>query len=119
VDGLDEQLDGPLLLQLRHAGPDPIVFVVLGVLALLFGLALDAKLVDIKGKLKAYVFPTVAIAFVFALKYPEEATPNSLVKPAVSYLLFALLVGGLPAWLIGLFVKLLFTPKVKKAPSRR
>jgi hypothetical protein len=119
VDGLDEQLDGGLTVALRPGGLNPLIFLILGVMALLMALALDVKLVDLKGKLKGYLLPTVAIAFAFAQYYPEEATPHALVRPAVSGLLFALAVGGLGGWVIGAFFKLIFTPKVKKPASRR
>jgi hypothetical protein len=119
VDGIDEQLDGGLTVALRPGGMNPLIFIILGVAALLMALVLDVKLVDIKGKLKGYLLPAVAVAFAFAMYYPDEATPHALVRPAVSGLLFALVVGGLGGWVIGAFFKLIFTPKVKKPASRR
>ncbi len=44
----------------------------------------------------------------------------TLVKPAISSLLFALVVGGLGGWAAGGIVRFLFGPKIKKsAPARR
>jgi hypothetical protein len=119
VDGIDEQLDGGLTVALHPGGLNPLIFVILGVVALLMALVLDVKLVDVKGKLKGYLLPALSIAFAFAQYYPQEATPHSLVKPAVSGLLFALVVGGLGGWIVGAFFKLIFTPKVKKTAPRR
>jgi hypothetical protein len=118
VDGIGDELDGGLTVALRQAGLDPVIFLILGIAALLMALVLDVRLVDVKGKLKGYLFPSVAIAFAFGRYYPENATPHELVKPAVSGLLFALFVGGLGGWIIGAFFKLIFTPKVKKAARR-
>ena len=52
ADGVDEQLEGGLTVALRSGGLDPIVFIVLGALAILIGLVLDTRLVDPKGKQK-------------------------------------------------------------------
>jgi hypothetical protein len=111
---VDEQLEGGLKLELRRASLSPLVFIVLGALALLMALVLDTRLVEIKGNKKSYLTACVAIAFVFALGYPDEATPHSLVRPAVSAFLLALVVGGLGGWLVGGMVRALFGPKKPK-----
>src|SRR3954469_4883589 len=98
ADGVDEQLEGGLHVALRPGGLDPVVFIVLGALAILIGLVLDTRLVDIKGKQKAYLTAATELAFAFSMYYWREATPSRLVKTAVSALLFALLVGGLGGW---------------------
>lgn len=120
VDGVDEQLEGGLSVALRPGGLDPIVFIVLGALAILMGIVLDTRLVDLKGKQKAYLTASTAIAFTFSLYYWQEATPSRLVKTAVSALLFALLVGGLGGWVVGGVARALFGPKLpKKAGAKR
>jgi hypothetical protein len=119
VDGLDEEIEGGLNVALRKGSLSPLIFIVLGALALLLALILDARLKDAKDKLKSYLTATFAIAFAFGMYYPDEATPHALVRPAVSGLLFALVVGGLSGWLVSAVVKLAFGPKVKKAAARR
>ncbi len=114
ADGVDEQLEGGLQVALRPGGLDPIVFIVLGSLAILMAIVLDTRLVDVKGKQKAYLTASTAIAFAFSLYYWREATPARLVKTAVSALLFALLVGGIGGWLVGGIARVLFGPKVPK-----
>jgi hypothetical protein len=121
ADGVDESLDGGLQVALRPGGLDPIVFIVLGALAILLGIVLDTRLVDIKGKQKAYLTAATAIAFAFSLYYWREATPSRLVKTAVSAMLFALLVGGVGGWAVGGIARALFGPKLpkKKTASTR
>ncbi len=120
-----EQLESGLKVELRHGGSlPPAVTLALAVLALLMAVVLDARLLEPKlpGKqkaqktAKAHLTACFAIAFVFALSYPLEATPHKLVKPAVSSLLLALL-GGLAGWLIGGIARVLFGPKVKKTAT--
>lgn len=121
ADGVDEQLEGGLSVALRPGGLDPIVFIVLGALAILMAIVLDTRLVDLKGKQKSYLTASTAIAFAFAIYYFDEATPSRLVKTAVSALLFALLVGGLGGWVVGGVARALFGPKPPKktATARR
>jgi hypothetical protein len=121
ADGVDDQLDGGLSVALRPGGLDPIVFIVLGALAILMAIVLDTRLVDLKGKQKAYLTAATSIAFAFSLYYWREATPARLVKTAVSALLFALIVGGIGGWMVGGLARVLFGPKLpkKKAASSR
>lgn len=119
ADGVDDQLDGGLTASLRAGGLDPVLFIVLGALAILIAIVLDTRLVDQKGKQKSYLTAATAIAYAFALYYWHEATPSRLVKTAVSGLLFALLVGGLGGWLVGGIARGLFGPKPAKKPARR
>jgi hypothetical protein len=121
ADGIDDLLEGGLSVQLRPGGLDPIVFIVLGALAILMGLILDTRLVDLKGKQKSYLTAAMAIAFCFSMYYWREATPSHLVKTAVSALMFALVVGGLGGWIAGGLARALFGPKApkKKATSTR
>jgi hypothetical protein len=121
ADGVDEQLENGLTVALRPGGLDPIVFIVLGAIAVLLGLVLDTRLVDLKGKQKPYLTAAMGIAFAFSMYYWREATPSRLVKTAVSALLFALLVGGIGGWLAGGIARVLFGPKLpkKKAATPR
>ena len=93
----------------------------LGALAISMALVLDTRLVDLKGKQKAYLTAAMAIAFSFSMYYWREATPSRLVKTAVSAFLFALIVGGIGGWLVGGMARLLFGPKLpkKKATTTR
>jgi hypothetical protein len=114
ADGVDEQLDGGLSVALRAGGLDPIIFIVLGALAILMALVLDTRLVDLKGKQKSYLTAATAIAFSFSMYYWREATPSRLVKTAVSGMLFALVVGGVGGWVVGGLARFLFGPKPPK-----
>jgi hypothetical protein len=122
ADGVDEQLETGIHVVLRPGGLDPIIFIVLGALAIAMALVLDTRLVDIKGKQKSYLTAATAIAFAFSIYYWREATPTRLVKTAVSALLFALIVGGIGGWAAGGIARALFGPRAPKktaAPSRR
>jgi hypothetical protein len=115
VDGVDDQLAEGLILDVRPAGPNPILFIILGALSILAALFLDAKLVDPKRKVKTYLTVGVAIPFVFSLRFPDVATPHSLVKPGVEALVIGLVIGGLGGWVLGALAKIMLGPKVKKA----
>ncbi len=115
VDGVDEQLADGLHIDVRPAGPNPLLFILLGVLAIVGALALDARLTDGKGRIKSYLAVGVGICFGFALYFPEEATPHSLVRPAVSALVVGLAAGGIGGWVLGALARMLFGPKLKKA----
>jgi hypothetical protein len=116
-DGVDDQLDG-LTVTLHKGGLNPIIFIVLGALALAMALVLDTRLVDLKGKQKSYLTAAVAVAFAFSLRYPLYATSLHLVGPAVSELLWALVVGGLSGWAVGGLARLWFGPKLPKTKAR-
>jgi hypothetical protein len=120
-----DKLESGLKVELRHGSRiSPVTFLVLSVLALLMALVLDTRLIEPKlpGKqksqktAKSHLTACLAIAFVFALRFPEEATLHHLVKPAVSALLQALL-GGLAGWLIAGLARVLFAPKIKKTAA--
>jgi hypothetical protein len=123
ADGVDDQLEEGLAVALRSGGPNPLVFTAMAVLALLLALGLDAKLVDpstLTGKSKSkgvrtYLTAAVGVALVFSLDYPAEATPHSVVRPAVGALALGLLAGGIGGWLLSTIARGLFGPKVKKA----
>jgi hypothetical protein len=117
ADGVDEQLENGLTVALRAGGLDPVVFIVLGALAILIALVLDTRLVDVKGKQKAYLTAAMAIAFSFSMYYWRDATPSRLVKTAVSALFFALIVGGIGGWAAGGIARALFGPKIPKKKS--
>jgi hypothetical protein len=117
ADGVDEQLEGGLTVALRAGGLDPVIFIVLGALAIALALVLDTRLVDLKGKQKAYLTAAMAIAFCFSMYYWREATPSRLVKTAVSALLFAVVVGGIGGWAAGGIARALFGPKPPKKAS--
>jgi hypothetical protein len=120
ADGVDEQLESGLSVALRAGGLDPIVFIVLGALAIAMALVLDTRLVDLKGKQKSYLTAATAIAFCFSMYYWREATPSRLVKTAVSAMLFALVVGGIGGWAVGGIARFLFGPKApKKVAAKR
>jgi hypothetical protein len=115
VDGVDDQLADGLHVEVRPSGPNPILFIVLGAVALLLALGLDARLTDAKGKVKSYLAVGVGICFVFAIFFPGEATPHSLVRPAVGELARALGLGGIGGWVLGALGRVMFGPKIKKA----
>lgn len=117
-DGVDEQLDG-LTVALHKGGLNPIIFIVLGALALAMAVVLDTRLVDVKGKQKSYLTAAVAVAYAFALRYPLYATSQHMVGPAVSEFLWALVVGGLAGWAVGGLARLGFGPKIKKQRASR
>ena len=116
----DQQLEGPLVVQLRAAAYDPIFCLVLGALVILIGLFFDVKLTEPKVKDKTWLGMAAAITYVFAIWFPITVTPHSLVRPAVGELVRALLIGGLGGWLLTIIARSLFGPKTpKKAPSKR
>jgi hypothetical protein len=115
ADAIDEQLDDGLAISVRPGGPNPIIFIVLSVVALLFGIGFDARLQDGKSKVKTYLAAGVGVTLVFAVNFPGDATPHSLVRPAVGAVVLALLIGGLGGWVLGAVAKVLFGPKLKKA----
>jgi hypothetical protein len=114
TEGVDDQLAEGLVVDVRPAGPNPLYFIILGVLALVGALILDARLVDQKGKTKGYFAVAVALCIVFGIDFPKGATPHSLVRPAVDSLVWALLVGALPGWIAGILARVWFGPKLKK-----
>jgi hypothetical protein len=120
TDAIDDKLDGGLTVDVRSAGLNPIIFLVLGGLALLLAIFFDARLViDPKTKVKTYFTAAAATCYVFAIHYPGEATPSSLVRPAVGSLVLALLIGGLGGWLVGFLARVLAGPKTVTKKSRR
>ena len=115
TDGIDEKLEDGLMVSVRPAGPSPTIFYVLGALAILLALGLDARLVDPKTKAKSYLAAGAAFAFVFSVHFPDEATPHALVRPALGAALVAVLIGALGGWVLGAAARLLFGPKLKRA----
>jgi hypothetical protein len=121
LDGVDEQLDGNLEISVRRAGPRPEVFWALCVLSILLALVLDARLVqDIKEEDRkvrgpkrelSYLTVVTSMLFVFAINFPMEATPRSLVRAAIGAFFLALLAGGAAGWLLAAFVRLATKPK--------
>jgi hypothetical protein len=113
----EKDLEDGLIVTLRSGGLPPIVFILLGVLAVLVAIGLDARLVDAKSRVKTYLAAGAGVTLVFALHFPDEATPLSIVRPAVSAAVLALLIGGLGGWVLGTVARLLFggAPKAKKA----
>jgi hypothetical protein len=126
ADGVDDQLEEGLLVAVRPGGPDPLYFTLLGVLAVLLALVLDARLSDpaaalapkSKAKGKTYLTASAGVALVFSLRYQEAVTPHSLVRPAIDALALGLIVGGAGGWLLGVIARALFGPKIKKARAR-
>jgi hypothetical protein len=119
TDAVDDKLEGGVIVDVRSAGINPIVFWAMGGLALLLALFFDARLVDAKAKLKTYLAVGVGTTYVFAIHYPDEATPSSLVRPAVGAIILALLIGGLGGWLLGVVARLFLAPKQATRKSRR
>jgi hypothetical protein len=114
AESVDDQLAEGLVIDVRPAAPNPLIFIILGVLALIGALILDARLVDQKGKTKGYFGVAVALCFVFGLDFAKGATPHSLVRPAVDSLVWALIVGALSGWIAGILARVWFGPKIKK-----
>jgi len=111
---ISDQLDG-IDVALRPAGPRPELFWVLGALAVLLGLALDARLVvpiseedrKVRGPKRelSHLTSVSAMLLVFAINFPMEATPRTLVKATVGAFFLALLLGGAGGWLLASFVR--------------
>jgi hypothetical protein len=120
VDDVSEELDGGLQAVVRRGSFDPLLFIVLGALALAMALVLDARLTDVRGKEKSYLTAAIGVAYVFAIAYPRHATAHELAKPVVAAVFLAALIGGLGGWIAGAIARGLFGPKIKKsAPARR
>lgn len=122
--GIDDALDGSLMIGIRSAGPRREVFWTLGALAVLLGLILDARLaVDIREEDRkvrgpkrdvSYLCAVTGVLLVFAINFPMEATPHALVKPGIGAFLLALLTGGTGGWLLGAFARLASRPARKR-----
>ncbi len=119
TDGLDEQLADGLTVSVRSGGPNPLIFIIASVVALLMAIFFDARLYDPKGKVKTYLTAGVALTLVFAINFPMEATPHSLVRPAVGAAVLAILIGGIGGWIVGSVARLLAGPKAAAKKSRR
>jgi hypothetical protein len=119
AEGIDEELEGGLEVAVRRAGPNPMIFLILGGLAALLALVLDVllsaksdpKSPKSKTSTKTYLTAAVGVALVFAINFPMEVTPHSLVRPAVGALVLALVTGGLGGWLLAGIARLLAGPK--------
>jgi hypothetical protein len=92
----------------RPAALNPIIFLVLSGLALLLAIGFDARLGDKKSKTKTYLSAAVGFCLVFAIAFPAEATPHSLVRPAVGALVLSTALGALGGWLLGVTGRALF-----------
>jgi hypothetical protein len=114
AEGIDEQLEDGLHLSLRPGGPEPLIFIVLAALAVALALGFDARLVDGRSKEKTYLAAAAGVSLVFSIAFPQDATPHSLVRPAVGALVLGALTGGLGGWLLGMLGRLMFGPKVAK-----
>ena len=124
ADAIDDQLDNGLTVGVRAAGPRREIFWVLGALAMLLGLILDSRLaIDIRDEDRkvrgpkrdvTYLGAATAVMLVFAINFPMEATPHSLVRAAIGAFLLALIVGGVGGWLLGAFARLAGKPKRKR-----
>jgi len=119
AEGIDEQqLQGGLVVELRAAGLEPVIFWVMGGLAFLLALFFDARLTDPKVKEKTYLAVAVAITVVFSVRFPMVSTPHSLVRPAVDALIMGVLLGGIVGWLLTLIARAMWAPKVPKKTRR-
>jgi hypothetical protein len=119
ADGLDDQqLQGGVLVELRPAGLEPMIFWVLGAVAFLLALFFDVKLFDPKAKEKTFLAVAVAITMVFSIRFPMVVTPHSLVRPAVDALILGVLAGGLGGWLLTLIARAMWAPKLPKKTKR-
>jgi hypothetical protein len=119
TDAIDESFEEGLEVAVRRAGPNPVIFFVLGGLAVLLALVLDvllplkpdAKAPKSKPATKTYLAAASGVALVFSIDFPTEGTPHSLVRPAVGALILALVVGGLGGWLLAGIVRVFAGPK--------
>ena len=68
--------------------------------------------------MKTYLAPAAGICLAFSQYLPREATPHSLVRPAVAGLVFALFTGGLGGWLLAAISRALFGQKPPKKAKR-
>jgi hypothetical protein len=120
TDSVDEQLAEGLHVAVRKAGPNPLLFLILGALAVLLAIGFDTRLYDprSKTKVKTYLAPAAGICLAFSLNFPIEATPHSLVRPAVGGLVFALFTGGLGGWLLSVLARGAFGIKAPKKAKR-
>jgi hypothetical protein len=111
---LDDALsDEGLFVYIRQGGLDPIIPLALAALAVLLALFFDGRLADPKAK-RTYLTTAAGLALVFSIVLPRDATPSSLVRPAVGAGVLALLIGGLGGWLLSSFVRLAVAPKTPK-----
>jgi hypothetical protein len=110
--GLDDQLapEG-LVIAVRKAGPNPIVFWVLSALALALALFFDGILTEPRSKERTYLAMAAGLALVFGIAFPDDATPHSLVRPAIGAFVLALLTGAIGGWLLSAVIRLARAPR--------
>lgn len=113
TEGVDEQLDDGLHIAVRPAGPEPLIFMVLAGLACLLAIGFDARLAD-GSKHKTYLAAAAGLSLAFSIAFPMDATPHSMVRPAVGALVLGAVTGGLGGWLLGMLGRLMFGPKIAK-----
>jgi hypothetical protein len=109
---LDPQL-GPegLTIAVRPAGPNPIVFWVLSALAVALALFFDGILTEPRARERTYLAMAAGLALVFGIAFPDDATPHSLVRPAVGAFVLALLTGAIGGWMMSALVRLARAPR--------
>lgn len=112
TSSLDPQL-GPdgLTIAVRPAGPNPILFWVLSALAVALGLFFDGILTEPRGRERTYLTMAAGLALVFGIAFPDDATPHSLVRPAVGAFVLALLTGAIGGWMLSALVRLARGPR--------
>jgi hypothetical protein len=115
----DKELEDGLTIAVRPGALNPLLFMILSALVVVVALGFDARLVDAKSKVKTYLTAGAAMTLVFAIHFPDEATPHSLVRPAIGAAVLGILIGGLGGWLLGAIGRLLFGPKSAPKKSRR
>jgi hypothetical protein len=119
AENVDEQLEDGLIIHARPAGPEPLVFIILGAFAVLCAIGFDARLVEPRVKEKTYLTAASALALVFSIRFPIAATPHSLVRPAVDALFLAAVSGGLGGYLVAFVARAGFGPKLPKKAGRK
>jgi hypothetical protein len=116
AESVDAELADGLHVAVRAAGPNAILFIVLAALAVILAIGFDSRLVDAKGKEKAYLAAGAGTALAFSIAFPIERMEGTpIVKAAVSAFVLALLIGGGGGWIFGVLGRLAAGPKIKKA----
>ena len=116
---LDGNLADGLYLAIRPAPPDPRMFLVLGVAALLLALYLDARVYDPRSRTRSYLLPASATSVVFMIAYPNEATPHAAVRPAVSALILSLAIGAIGGGAVAFLARAMFGPRAPASNKGR
>lgn len=103
AENVDELLQSGLHIAVHPQGPNPRWFFILGALVVLCMVYFESRIGDAKNK--TYLIMASASTLVFSYEFFDEAVAGRLVRPALSALFLAVIVGGIGGSLVGAVVR--------------